>query len=275
LDLDRRIPIDKHNNRRLRPMATNDGFPPNDRFSLFLSEYAGEGEQPETGQAWDGTVISSRTLKTSMLLATAVPMVFVVLWVANPTVLVANATTSLASTFAPQDGTGAQALPSIARRAPSRDEIAAALKAAFQSQTGTGRQPAEVLLTQFQTWAAGEKTNDEVAADQIKTETRQPSADILLTQFQTWAAEEDSRTQVEPVHPAQDAGAPAVQDAQAQVRPTQKHRQVRPVQNARAEIRPVQEARAQLRREQNARVQDRTAQDAGATWPPRRFGWLD
>jgi hypothetical protein len=255
-------------------MATNDGVPSNDGFALFLSEYAGEGEQPGTGQAWDGSVISSRTLKTSILLATAAPIVFAVLWVANPTVLFANATTSLASTFAPQDETGAQALALTARQAPSREEVAAALKAAFRNQTEARRQPAEVLLKQFQTWAAAENTNDEVAADQSQTETRQPSAGVLLTQFQTWAAEEDSRAQVEPAQP-EDARAQPVQATQVQVRPMQKHRQVRPLQNARAEIRPVQEARIQVRREQTARVQDRSVQDAGATWPLRKFGWLD
>jgi hypothetical protein len=256
-------------------MATNnDGFPPNDGFPLFISEYAGEGEQPGTGQVWDGSVISSRTLKTSILLATAAPIVFAILWVANPTVLFANATTSLASTFAPPDETGAQALSPTARQAPSRQEVAAALRAAFQSQTEVRRQPAEVLLKQFQTWAAAENTNDEVAADQSQTETRQPSAGVLLTQFQTWAAEEDSRAQVEPLQP-EDAGAQPLQTTRAQVRPMQKHRQIRTVQNARAETRPVQEPRVQVRREQTARVQDRSVQDAGATWPPRRFGWLD
>lgn len=255
-------------------MATNDRFAPNHGFPLFLSEYAGEAEQPETGQSWDGTAISPRTLKTSMLLATAAPLVLAVLWVANPTVLVANATTSLASTFTPQDESGALALSPIARRAPSREEVAAALKAAFQSQTEARRQPAEVLLKQFQSWAAAESTNDEVAADQIKTETGQPSAEVLLTQFQSWAADEDARAQAEPLQ-AEDAGTQAVQTTRAQVRPMQKHRQVRPVQNARAEIRPVQEARAQVRREQNARIQDRPVQDAGASWPPHKFGWLD
>jgi hypothetical protein len=256
-------------------MATQDSFPPNDRFPVFLSEYAGEPEQPETGQAWDGAVISPRTLKTSILLATAAPIVFAVLWMANPTVRVANATTSLASTFAPQDEPGAQGLPSSATQAPSREEVAAALKAAFRSQTEARRQPAEVLLKQFQTWAAAENTNDEVAADQSQTEARQPSAGALLTQFQAWAAEEDVRAQVEPVQPVQDARTQAVQNARAQVRPTQKRRQVRSVQNARAEIRPAQDARAQVRHEQNAGVQDRTVKDAGATWSLHRFGWLD
>ena len=255
-------------------MATNDGFAPNHGFPLCLSEYDGEGEQPETGQAWDDVVISPRTLKTSILLATAAPIVFAVLWVANPTVLFANATTSLASTFAPQDETAALALPPTARQAPSREDVAAALRAAFQSQTEARRQPAEVLLNQFQTWAAAERTNDEVAADQSQTETRQPSAEVLLTQFQAWAADEDARAQVEPLQPA-DAVAPPVQNARAEVRPMPKHRQVHHVRNARAESRPLQEARTQAQREQNARVQDRSAQNVQTTWPLRRFSWLD
>ena len=48
------------------------------------------------------------------------------------------------------------------------------------------------------------------------------------------------------------------------VRPMQKHRRVRPVQNARAEIRPVLHPRAKVRREQNARVQVPPVQDARA-----------
>jgi hypothetical protein len=250
-------------------MATNDGSPPSYGSPLFLSEYDGEPEQPGTEQAWDGAVISSRTLKTSILLATAAPIVFAVMWVANPTVLFANATTSLASTFALPDET---ALSPAARQAPSREEVAAALRAAFQSRTEARRQPAEALLTQFQTWAAAEQTNGDAAAAQNQTETGQPSAAVLLTQFQTWAAEEDSRTQVAPVQP-EGAGAQPVQDTRAQVRPIHKHRQVRPVQNARAEIRPAHET--QVRREQNARAQDRSVQNVQATWPLRRFSWLD
>jgi hypothetical protein len=256
-------------------MAMRDGFPPDNPFPLLLSEHAGEPEQLGLWEAWDEAVISPRTLlKTSILLVTAAPIVFVVLWMANPIVRFANATTSLATTFAPQDGTG-QSLPTIramagaARAAPSRDEVTAALRAAFQSQTGNRRQPAEVLLTQFQTWAAKENTNNEVAAafepaDRSQTETGQPSAEALLTQFQTWAAEEDIRAQAEPV---QDTQAQVAQNARAQVRPTQKPRHVRPVQDARAEMtRPVQTAHPQLRREQTARIQDRPAQNAQVAW---------
>jgi hypothetical protein len=205
-------------------------------------------------------------------LATAAPIVFAVLWVANPTVLFANATTSLASTFTPPDETGTQALSPAGRQAPSRQEVAAALRTAFQSQTEARRQPAAALLTQFQTWAAAEQTNDGVAAAPNQTEAGQPSAAVLLMQFQTWAAEEDSRTQAAPVQP-EDAGAQAVQNTRAQLRPIQKHRRVHPVQNARAEIRPAHET--QVRREPNARVQDRSVQNVQTTWPLRRFSWLD
>jgi hypothetical protein len=252
-------------------MAMRDGFPPDNPFPVFFCERAGEPERPGLWEAWDEAVISPRTLlKTTILLTTAAPIVFAVLWMANPIVRFANATTSLATTVAPQ-GTG-QSMPTIraaagAARAPSRDEVAAALRSAFQSQTGTRRQPAEILLTQFQTWAA--KENTEVAAalepaDRSQTETGQPSAEALLTQFQSWAAEEDIRAQAEPV---QDTQAQVAQNVPAQVRPTQKPRHVRPVQDARAEmVRPVQTAHPQPRREQTARIQDRPVQNAQVAW---------
>ena len=254
-------------------MAMRDGFPPDNPFPLFLSKYAGKPEQPGLWEAWDEAVISPRTLlKTTILLTTAAPIVFAVLWMANPIVRFANATTSLATTVVPQDGTG-RSMPTIrvmagaARAAPTRDEVAAALRAAFQSQTGTRRQPAEVLLTQFQTWAARENTEVAAAlepADRSQTETGQPSAEALLTQFQSWAAEEGIRAQAEPI---QDTQAQVAQNTPAQVRPTQKHRHVRPVQDARAEmIRPVQTAHPQLRREQTARVQERPVQNAQVAW---------
>lgn len=268
-------------------MALQDGFPRDNRFPVFLSERAGEPEQLGLWEAWDEAVISPQTLlKTSILLVTAAPIVFAVLWMANPIVRFANATTSLATTVVPQDGTGQsmqtiRAMSGAARAAPSREEVAAALRAAFQSQTGIRRQPAEALLTQFETWAARENTkentNNEVAAafkpaDRSQTETRQPSAEALLTQFQAWAAEEDVRAQAEPV---QNTQAELVQNARAEVRPTPRHQHLHPVQNARAEIRPVQNAHPQLRHEQTAREQDRSVQTAQAPWSLRRIGWLD
>ena len=52
-------------------MAIRDDFPEDDRFPLFLSEYADEPEQQDIGKAWDRAVISSRILKTGILVVAA------------------------------------------------------------------------------------------------------------------------------------------------------------------------------------------------------------
>jgi hypothetical protein len=86
-------------------MATKDGFPSDDPVPLFLSDQAEEPEQPGIGKAWDRAVISSRILKTSILVVTAAAIVFAIPSVGNPIVL-ANAKASLLGTSAPQSGTG-------------------------------------------------------------------------------------------------------------------------------------------------------------------------
>jgi len=249
-------------------MATNDPIP------LFLSDHSEEPEQPVIGK--DRAVMSSRIVKTSILVVTAAAIVFAILSVGNPLVLVENAMASLVATSTPQDDAGqsmpsiqstadAQALPPAANEAPTGSEKAAAFKAAA-----------------FKT------------ADQSQTEIPQPSADVLLNKFQAWAAEADARPQVRPVQPVQeedarpqvqrvepvqDAQAQVVQDAQvvqnarAQVRHVQKQRRVRHAQNARvrnarAQIRRAQNARAEARPEQNAQAQDRPVQDAQPPQPP-------
>jgi hypothetical protein len=163
-------------------------------------------------------------LKTSILVVVAAAIVFAILSVGNPLVLFVNATASRFATSAPQDGTGqsmpivqstagAQVLPPTASEAATGNEIAAAFKAAYDSQT----------------------------------EIRQPPAEALLNQFQAWAAEEDARAQW-PVQPVQDTEAQVVQNPRP-VRPVQNARraEVRPVQNARAKVRREQNARAQVR----------------------------
>jgi hypothetical protein len=164
-------------------------------------------------------------LKTSVLVATAAAIVFAILSVGNPLVLFVNATASRFATSAPQDGTGqsmpivqstagAQALPPTASEAPTGNEIAAAFKAAYDSQT----------------------------------EIRQPPAEALLNQFQAWAAEEDLRAPDRPVQPVQDTEAQVVQKPRP-VQPVQNARraEVRPTKNARAKVRREQNARAQVR----------------------------
>jgi hypothetical protein len=252
------------------PMAANDLIP------LFFSDRAEEPEQPGIGRAWDRAAISSRILKTSILVIAAAAIVFAILSVGNPIALFVNATASLVATSAPQDTTdqsmpiiqstaGDQALPPTASEAPTGDEIAAAFKTAYESQT----------------------------------EIREPPAEALFKQFQAWAAEEDARAQVRPVQPVQDAQAQVVQNARAQIGPVQKQRRVRPLHSARADVRPVQNARAkvaknaraQVRREQdarvrvqvqvrpvqNARAQVLPEQNAQAPWPwlVQSSGWLN
>jgi hypothetical protein len=155
--------LDESGYRRMRWMETKDELPPDYPIPLFLSDQTEEPDQSGIGKAWNRAVISSRTLKTSILVVVAAAIVFAVLLVGNPIVLFANATASLVgfqAWAAKQDARAqtptiaAQALPPTAREAPTRDEIAAALKAATQDQTEISHPPAEALFKEFQAWAA-------------------------------------------------------------------------------------------------------------------------
>ena len=207
-----------------------------DLVPLFPSDY---GEEPDVAgmlRAWDRADMASRILKTSILIVTAGAIVFAVLSAGNPLVLFAKARASLIGASAPQDGTG-QLAPII--------------------QSTADRQ---VLPPTARDVPKGDEMASPLeAADQSQTEIRQQPAEDFLKQLQAWAAEEDARAQGRTVQP--------VQDAQP-VRPMQKHRRVRHVQNARPELRPVQNPRAKVRREQNARVQVPPVQDARAQGQP-------
>jgi hypothetical protein len=221
----------------------------------------------------DRTVIWLRVLKTSILVVTAAVIAF--LLVGNPVAFFANITASLVDVSAVRPGTDqstptiqstadAQPLLPIARDAPPVNPSANPEAAAPSDDNTALRPPTPGAPT-----ATDAPTRNEIAAaseptDQSQTGNRQPSADALFKQFQAWVAEQDPRAQVGPVQPAQDAPAQVLQDARPQVRNLKKHRQVRPVQNARTEIRPERDPRAKVRREQNARVQVPPVQDARA-----------
>src|SRR6266478_397018 len=108
----------------------------NNLIPLFLSDHTEEPEQPIIGKAWHRAAISSRILKTSILIATAAAIVFAIRLVGNPLVPLTNATASLVGTSAPHGGAqstptiqstaGAQALLPAVREAPTGAEIAAA-----------------------------------------------------------------------------------------------------------------------------------------------------
>jgi len=249
LTLDSSVLVDKNNKRKHHPMPTKHGFAPDDPLPLFLSERADEPEQVGIGIAWDRAVISSRILKTSILVVTATAIVFAILSVGNPVAFFANVRASLVDISALRPGTdqstptiqliaGTQDLPPTARDEPpvspgANPESAPPLddKTALRPPT-SGSPTATDAPTRNETAAAFEP------ADQSQTESRQPSADAdaLFKQFQAWTAE----------------------------RAMKKHRRVRPVQNAEAEIRPELHPRAKIRREQNARVQVPPVQDARA-----------
>jgi hypothetical protein len=236
--------MDANNERRHHQMATNDGFPPDDRVPFFLSEHAEQTEQPDIGKVWDRAAISSRILKASILGVTATAIGIAILLMGDPVALVENVTAtwvekpalqpdaaptapaiqSIASTAGTQDlpptTSAAPASAAPASDAPARDEIAAAVEPADQSQAEIG----------------------------------QPLTEALFKQFQAWADEQDTRAQVEPKQPVQAAPVRVAQDAPAQVRPVKKHRRVRSVQNARAEIRPQQNHRARVRQEQGVQA---------------------
>ena len=225
-----------------------------DLVPLSPSDYAEEPDVSGILRAWDRADVASRILKTSILFVAAGAIVFAVLSAGNPLVLFSKARASLIGTSAPQDGTGQlapiiqstadrQVLPPTARDAPKGDEpkgdeMASPREAADQSQTEIRQQPAEDLLKQLQAWAAEEDARAKV----------EPAQSVEPVQSV------ESVKPAEPVQPAQDSRTRVAQEPGPQIRHVQRHRLIRPLQNARAEIRP----------EQNARAKARLAKTAGA-----------
>ena len=234
-----------------------------DLVPLFPSDYAEEPDVAGILRAWDRAYIASRILNTSILFVTAGAIVFAVLSAGNPLALFAKARASLIGTSAPQDGTGQlapiiqstadrQVLPPTARDVPKGDEMASPREAADQSQTEIRQQPAEDLLKQLQAWAAEEDARAKV----------EPVQSVETVQSV------ESVKPVEPVQPAQDSRTPVAQEPGPQVRHVQRHRLIRPLQNARAEIRPEQNARAKARLAKNAGADMRRTAPIRASQPP-------
>jgi TPR repeat protein len=126
-------------------IAAKGEFLPEDTVPLFLSGHAGEPQQRVFGEAAAASVIASRILKISIFTALGAAIVLAILSVRNPLALFADAKVSLIGVSLSQAGTGqsaaavrstpgAQALPPNATGTPTRDEIAAALRSAHQSQ---------------------------------------------------------------------------------------------------------------------------------------------
>jgi hypothetical protein len=225
---------------------------------LFLSKRADEPNENGVGQVWDRTAISSRILKATIAVLSAASISMAIVLLTNPVTLLAEVMALLVDmpvletvTVQPtpvQSIADAEALPPAARDAPALAETVTASEPAGQSQT----------------------------------EESQPTSEALFQQFQAWLAQENERAQIAPIQPVQQTSTQAARDAPAPVRPTQRHRRVRAVQNARAELRNAQKPRAKVRQEQTARAQIGRAQDARAQeepaqatslWPQSFFGW--
>jgi hypothetical protein len=250
LDLDGRVAvadtIEEHH-----PMPTKDGFDPAHPLPPFLADQAEQG----IGNALDGAapksrIFTSRIFKASILIAAATAIGIAVLAAGDPVALLAWGSASLIGNSSSQSTptiqsaadapalipstTDAQVLPPTTKDAPTRDEIAAS-EPAGKDQTENSGLPSETLFRQFQ----------------------------------AWAAEQETQARGEPVQPVQDAPAQVVQNVPApaaeniRVRPVQKRRQARAVQNARAEMR-TQNVRKQVRRAERARAERPPVQDARA-----------
>jgi hypothetical protein len=141
-------------NRPTRSLATREEFLPDDSVPLFLSGQDDELRSPKFGRPRRKG--SSRLLKTAAFVAAATIATFVA--VKNPFTVFANATASLigvadgrstpapaaapprqAEASAPSVAAAAAVAPTQPTQAPSRDEIAVALRTAHQSLA-----PAEV-----------------------------------------------------------------------------------------------------------------------------------
>ncbi|WP_213251014.1 hypothetical protein, partial [Bradyrhizobium sp. sBnM-33] len=199
-------------------MPTKDGFNPDHPLPLFLAD---EPEQQGIGKDWDRAAISSRVLKTSILVATATAIGIAILSVGNPVTLLADVTASLVDKSALQPGTDqstptiqstadAQALPT-AKDAPTHDEIAAASGSVGQSQTENSEPSSEALLRQFEAWAAEKDAQAQVGPVQsvqdAPAQIVQSAPAQVARQFEAWAAEKDAQAQVGPVQSVQDAPA--------------------------------------------------------------------
>jgi hypothetical protein len=177
-----------------------------DSIPLFLSGHADEPQQPVLGETPDASVIASRILKISIFTALGAAAVLVILSGQKPVALIGNTKVSVIgvsasqasmgpSTAAVRSAGGVQALPPNATGTPTRDEIAAALRSAHQSQpeirkTAAGAPPPRLIdadeLAALLKRAKGLIAIGDVAAARLLLEraadAQEPSAALLLAQ---------------------------------------------------------------------------------------------
>ena len=181
--------------RRHQPNGDKRRFPAGPFSYLSLRGFR-KSRAADIGKAWHMAAVSSQILKASVLAVAATAIGIAILSIGNPVALVANVTASWAdkpalqpdadrSTSTIQSIAGTQDLPTTTTDAPTRNEIAAAVEPAEQSQAEIG----------------------------------QPLTEALFKQFQAWAAEDDTRAKVEPAQLVQAASPRVAQHTPAQARP--------------------------------------------------------
>ncbi len=248
-------------------MPINEGFHPARPLPLVSDEQI---ELQEIENAGDRTVVLSRVLKVSVLIAaaTATAIAVAALSAGDPAIPNADVTASLAanSKLQPDTDQSTSTTQSIAD-APALAQSTAEPQACAAAKDVSTREES----------AASEPAVKDQAENSV------PTSEALFRQFQAWAAEQDAQPSYRPL--VQDVPAPVVKrvvaNAPAANRLTQKRRYVRPVQNARAEVR-AETVRKKLRRAPTARVarppvevartQGQSVQDAQASSFPPAFG---
>ena len=235
-------------------MPTNDDFDPADSLPQFLSVPT----EQDIGKAPDGAVAASRVVKASVMIAAATATGIAVLMAGDPVALLAQVSASLVGNSSPPSAPAIQSAADAPALVPSAAEAQALAPTTVDAPTRN-----EIPASE--------------PAGKDQAENSEPPSETLLRQFQAWAAEQDAQAHGGPVQPVQDAPAQVVQNATAQTapasatenvrayRPVQKRRQVRAVNNARAEVRTQnQNPRKQVRRPQSARAERPPVQDARA-----------
>jgi hypothetical protein len=180
-------------------MAAQDDFADHP-MPLFLSGHADAPQPASIKNAWDKPITSSRLLRAGILTVTAAAIVFAALSVESPLALFANAKASLIGVAAGQAAGPTPIAPikaaaapvrvdrsaSPAPPAPTRDEIAAALRAALQSQPEIRQPPAAAAPVRRL------DANELAAKAQSDAEN-----EALFRRFQAWAAEKDANAQAQ------------------------------------------------------------------------------
>ncbi len=149
-------PVDLDESRFISPrptqaMMARQSFAAQDPMPMFLSGRPQPPRVPEPDNNWNKAATSSRILKTGILIATAAAIVFGIFSVENPLAVFANAKASLPASSADQPSAppaapvrivstvpvpvaAPAAAATTAMAAPTREEIAAALRTAHQGQ---------------------------------------------------------------------------------------------------------------------------------------------